>query len=77
MREVKAFRIDPSVLPVARKRAGLPEGTPDGVVVRVALALMAGLPITDEVTDTTGGAGSLARRAKRAARQAAEGTRAA
>jgi hypothetical protein len=67
VRERKSFRIDTSHLDAARQAAGLPEGTPDGVVVRVALAKLAGVEITPDVLDTTGGQGSVTRKAKRAA----------
>lgn len=64
MRELKTFRVDTSQLPAARANAGLPEDAPDGVVLRVALALLAGVPITEDVLSTK-------RRARSAYRQAA------
>lgn len=52
MRELKAFRIDTSQLPAARANAGLPADAPEAVVMRVALALLAGEPITEDVLST-------------------------
>lgn len=54
MRVRKTFRIDTSLLPLARKRAGLPADAPEGVVMRIALATLAGVEVTPEMLDTKG-----------------------
>jgi hypothetical protein len=67
MRKPKALRLDLSVLDQARERAGLPQGTPDGAVVRYALAVVAGIDPTDQL-DSTGGRGSVSHRESQASR---------
>lgn len=81
MRVYKGVRLDPTLLEPARKRAGLPEGAPEGAVIRYALAVLAGADPADHI-DWTAGNGSATRQAqfaaKRAAKQAAaDGVRAA
>lgn len=53
-RVFKGVRLDPTLLEPARKRAGLPEGTPEGAVIRYALAALAGADPAEHIDWTPG-----------------------
>ena len=76
--QVVSTKIDPDLIPLARKRAGLADDVPPSAVLRLAVALLAGTALTDDqradLLDSTKGWAAVSRRSKRGA---ADGTRAA